>query len=98
MKSEQLNSEQLYERLENLAQQLGISIRYENLSASTIRVRSGLCKVKGRSLYIMDSSKALGEKIRLLKECLSQMDLEGVYVLPAVRRFLEGGDQEGTGG
>jgi hypothetical protein len=45
--------------------------------------------VKGRYLYIMDSSTTLSERIRLLSSCLSRMDLEGRYVLPAIRKLLE---------
>jgi len=78
-----------YEHLENLAGQLGIFIRYENLSNSDAPARSGLCMVKGRHLYIMDSSTTLSDRIRLLSSCLSRMDLEGRYVLPAIRRLLE---------
>jgi hypothetical protein len=79
----------IYEHLENLAGQLGIFIRYENLSNSEAPARSGLCVMKGRHLYIMDSSTTLSERIRLLSSCLSQMDLEGRYVLPAIRKLLE---------
>jgi len=84
----------LYEQLENLAQQLGIFIRYEDLSDSDAPARSGLCMVRGRHLYIMDSATTLSERIRLLSSCLSQMDLEGRYVLPAIRKVLEGGQGE----
>lgn len=79
----------VYEHLENLAGQLGIFIRYENLSNSDAPARSGLCMVKGRHLYIMDSSTTLSERIRLLSSCLSRMDLEGRYLLPAIRKLLE---------
>ena len=91
-----MDSNQLYEYLENLAEQLGISIRYEDLSAHEPKTTSGLCKVKGRLYYIMDRSKPLPEKISLLKECLRQTNLEGVYLLPAVRQLLQEGRSNGT--
>jgi len=81
---------QVYEHLEILARQLGISIRSENLRDSDAPARSGLCKLKGRQVYIMDSSSSLSERIRLLSVCLSQMDLDGVFILPAIRKVLEG--------
>lgn len=84
-----MNPEQVYRHLENLAEQLGISIRYDNLSDPEATARSGLCKVKGRHFYIMNSSESLSEKIRLLSLCLRRMDLEGIYVLPAIRELLE---------
>ena len=88
---------QLYEHLENLAGQLGILIRYDNLRDSDAPVRSGLCVVKGRHLYIMDTSTTLSERIRLLSSCLSRMDFEGRYVLPAIRELLEEARQGGAG-
>jgi len=84
-----MEPEQAYQHLEDLAKELGISIRYENFDNHEATARSGLCKVKGRHFYIMDMSKSLSEKIRLLSQCLSRMDLEAVYVLPAIRELLE---------
>lgn len=83
-----MQPEKIYQHLEELAEQLGISIRYEDLCDQEVSVRSGLCTVKGRNLYIMDRSKSTSEKIRLLSHCLCRMDLDGIYVLPAVREHL----------
>ena len=83
-----MKPEKTYQYLEDLAEQLGISIRYDDFSDPEVPARSGLCKVRGHHFYFMDNSKSLPEKIRLLSQCLSRMDLEGVYVLPAVRDLL----------
>ena len=83
-----MESEKTYQHLEDLAEQLGISIRYDDLSDPELPTTSGLCKVQGRHLYIMDRSKSLSEKIRLLSQCLCRMDLDGVYILPAIRELL----------
>lgn len=88
---------QLYEHLENLAGQLGISIRYDSLRDSDAPARSGLCVVKGRHLYIMDTSTTLSERIKLLSLCLSRMDFEGRYVLPVIRELLEQAREGGVG-
>ena len=77
-----------YQHLEDLAQQLGISIRYEDLYDPEVSATSGLCKVRGRHFYIMDRSKSLPDKIRLLSQCLCRMDLDSVYLLPAIRELL----------
>ncbi|NVL91215.1 MAG: hypothetical protein HWN69_09560 [Desulfobacterales bacterium] len=84
-----MEPEKTYQHLENLAGQLGISIRYESFHDQAAPTRSGLCKVKGRYFYIMDSSKSVSEKIKLLSQCLSGMDLDGIYVVPAIRKLLE---------
>lgn len=84
-----MEPEKTYQYLEDLAEKLGVSIRYEDLSCSEHTAKSALCRVKGRYLYIMDTSKDLTERIRLLSQCLSQMDLEGIYIVPAIRELLE---------
>ena len=83
-----MQPEETYQHLENLARKLGISVRYDDLYDSDVSVTSGLCKVGGRHLYIMDRSKSLSEKTRLLSQCLCRMDLDDVYLLPAIRDLL----------
>lgn len=92
-----MQPDQVYEHLENLAEQLGISIRYDDLCDPELTPTSGLCKVKGRHLYIMDRSAALCEKIRLLSQCLSRMELDGLYVVPAIRALLKEAEEAGDG-
>ncbi|OEU79621.1 MAG: hypothetical protein BA865_02760 [Desulfobacterales bacterium S5133MH4] len=84
-----MTPEKTYQYLTELAVKTGISIRYEDLSNSELTTKSGLCSIKGRFLFIMDVSKGLTERITLLSETLSQMDLGGIYVLPAIRELLE---------
>ncbi len=84
-----MEPEKTYQHLENLAEQLGISIRYENLAESGLTAKSGLCRIKERYFYIMDISRDLSERVKLLAQCLGRMDLEGVYVVPAIRKILE---------
>jgi hypothetical protein len=94
-----MEPQKTYQHLEELAEKLGISIRYEDLSSSEYNASSGLCRIGGRSFCIMDTSKTLTQRIAVLSKCLSQMDLDGIYVVPAVRALLErsrhGRDKEG---
>jgi len=83
-----MDPEKTYQYLEELAEQAGISIRYEALNGPQYGVRSGLCKIKGKRIYIMDTSQDLPERIAGLSECLAGVDLEGIYVVPAVRDLL----------
>jgi hypothetical protein len=84
-----MEPENIYQCLEDLAEQLGISIRYHDLYDLEFHPRSGLCTLRGRHVYIMDRSTSISERIGLLSQCLCRMDLEGVYVLPAVRELLD---------
>jgi hypothetical protein len=92
-----MESELVYQHLENLAEQVGISIRYDVLCDPEVGATSGLCKVKGRHLYIMDKSAGLSERIRLLSQCLSRMELDGLYVVPAIRILLKEAEGAGDG-
>ncbi|MBW2173737.1 MAG: hypothetical protein JRF64_03680 [Deltaproteobacteria bacterium] len=90
-----MDLEKTYQCLAELAEKLGISLRYEDLSSSDVTPNGGLCRVKGRYLFIMDTSKDLTQRIRALSQCLARMNLDGIYVIPAVRALLERLDKEG---
>ena len=90
-----MEPERFYGHLEELMHQLGITLRYENLGNVGVPVQSGLCNIKGRLFFIMDRSESLSEKIRLLTACLNKMNLDGVYIKPAVRERLTGKTMEG---
>jgi len=83
-----MEPEKTYQYLEDLAELLGISIRYDDFCDPEVTPTSGLCKVRGQRFYIMDRSKTLSEKISLLSQCLCRMDLDGLYLLPAIRELL----------
>ncbi len=78
----------LLQHLENLALQLNIEVRYEDLSDKEIPIHSGVCKLSGRSLIIIDLHLPLMERARILASELSRYDLESLYVLPRVRDFI----------
>ena len=83
-----MKPEQLYQNLKELAEKLGITVSEQNLRTAGIKVESGLCRVKGECIFIMDKHKSMNEKTEILAECLSKMDTEDIYVVPAVRKFL----------
>lgn len=84
-----MNPEQVYQQLSELAERLGISVSEKNLRQVGIRVQSGLCKVRGESVFIMDKHISVAEKVRLLAECLAQQPIEEVYLVPTLREVIE---------
>lgn len=80
---------QLYEELQNLAEKVGLHVTEQNFRTTGIHVRSGFCKVKEEDWCIIDKHIKLAQKIDVLAECLSAMPLDSVFILPAVRKFLE---------
>lgn len=91
-----MQAEELLSRLEGLAEQLQIPVRYAGLATEELAGRGGLCVLHGERRIIIERTLGCREKARLLAEGLSQFDLEGVYVLPAVRQAIEEARAEGS--
>ncbi len=66
-----------------------ISVLEQNLKTSGLKVRSGLCTVKGQKLLIMDKHKSVHKKIKILTAQLARIPHEDMYIIPAVRELLE---------
>jgi hypothetical protein len=90
-----MKPEKLYQELKDLAEKLDINVSEQNLRKTGIKVKSGLCKVKGKNLFIMDKHKSLHKKIKILASQLSKLPHDDLYVVPAVREMLDkyGADQ-----
>ena len=84
-----MKPEQLYQELKDLAEKLSVTVSEQNLRTAGIKVKSGLCTVKGADMFIMDKHKSVHHKIRILASQLAQMPHENVYVVPAVREVLD---------
>ncbi len=84
-----MKPDQLYQELINLAERLQVTVSEQNLKTSGVKVRSGLCKVKGQRLYVMDKHKSIHDKIRLLALQLAAIPHDDLYIKPAVRELLD---------
>ena len=84
-----MNDEVLFNQLEELAEKLGIAIRYENINVENSPGTGGLCRIKGEYVLILHSRLTVREKIRILTGALRQFDLNEIYVRPVLRELLE---------
>ena len=84
-----MKPEHIYQELKDLAEKLNITVSEQNLRISGIRVKSGLCKVKGKDMFILDKNKSIYRKNKILAACLSKMPHENIYIVPAVREWLQ---------
>jgi hypothetical protein len=84
-----MQREDLYQELEAALEQLGIQIRQESFHDFVIPATSGLCTIKGQPVFLMDKSISLNQKIRILGKYLSNLNLDHIYLKPAVREYLE---------
>lgn len=84
-----MKPDQLYHNLKETAEKIGITTKEHNFRNAGIHVSSGLCKIREEHFFIMDKRLTVREKIEILAECLSDMNLETIYVVPAVRELLK---------
>ncbi len=84
-----MKPEQIYQELKDLAEKLGITVSEQNLRTAGLKVKSGLCKVKGSNMFIMDKHKSIQKKIKILIFHLAQIPHENVFIVPAIREMLE---------
>jgi hypothetical protein len=84
-----MKPEQLYQELKNISEKLGLVVSEQNFRTTGIHVKSGYCIVKGKYQCIIDKHLKLNLKVEALAECLSQMPHESIYIIPAVREYIE---------
>jgi hypothetical protein len=83
-----MKPEQIYQGLKDLADRLGIVVSEKKLSTESLKVKSGLCKIRGQFVMILDKQLSIYNKNTILATCLSDMPLDAIFVIPAVREFL----------
>jgi ABC-type enterochelin transport system substrate-binding protein len=84
-----MKPEQIYQELNDLAEKLQITVSEQNFRTTGIAVQSGLCKVRGKNVFIMDKHKSIHKKIKILAAHLAEIHHENVFMVPAVRDLLE---------
>ena len=84
-----MKPEQTYQDLKELAEKLGVFISEQNLRSTGLKVKSGLCKVKGKNILVMDKKLPLQDKNEVLASCLSKLPHEDVFMVPALREYLD---------
>jgi len=78
----------LYE-LEELAQRVGITVRYEPLKIEGFVHTGGFCRVHGKEFVIINKKAAPWEKMHILIDALKRHDLSQIYILPSLRERLD---------
>ncbi len=84
-----MQSRQVLDHLEDLAERLGVEIVYQQLGQEDFSVGGGLCKVNGTFKVFVDRSKAVEDQIKILVRGLSTFDTEKVYLFPYIREILD---------
>jgi len=70
--------------LENIVSQLGLHLRYEKGDFN-----GGVCRIGETRMLIVNQSLQPRQKIDVIAKELSQIDLSGVFIVPAIRELIE---------
>jgi hypothetical protein len=80
----------LLARLKEVARQIGIRVREEDLEGDgEFPIAGGLCRFRGREVLLLDRRAGVGQQTELLLKCLARADLSNVFLVPAVRERIE---------
>lgn len=91
-----MKPEKLYHELKELAEKIGMRVSEQNFRITTgIRVKSGFCIVKEQECCFIDKHLKPNKKTEVLAECIleklasSNQSLETIFLVPAVREYME---------
>ncbi|MBU1172119.1 MAG: hypothetical protein KKD44_21400 [Proteobacteria bacterium] len=90
-----MKQDEIYRHLKDLAENLGIRFAEKNFRNAGIPVNSGLCKIEGVFHFYMDKHKRPREKNEILANTLSQFPLDDIYIIPALREFIDQHNDQG---
>lgn len=83
-----MKPEQIYQELKDIVEKLGITVSEQNLRKTGISVKSGICKVKGKQIFIMDKHKSIHKKNKILVSLLKELPHENIYIVPVIRELI----------
>ncbi len=92
-----MDASRLWMLLNELAGQVGVEVRLEVLTDDEeYAARGGLCRLGQRLVAFVDRRLSPEGRTRQLGLALRGLALEGVYLRPAVRDFLQGLEEAGA--
>ena len=78
-----MDSENILMCLEELAEKLGIELRWDTLSSE-----GGICELRGKRILMVDRDLNDLSKIDVMAAALCDEPIEDLYILPEVRETL----------
>jgi len=77
------------EDLKDTARKLSIEILFADLSDPEIPAQSGICKVRGEDLIVVDKRLSAPRQIEVILNIFQQFDWDDVYIASWIRERLE---------
>jgi hypothetical protein len=88
-KSSMMDAHARLEDLKAVAAKLSIDIETGNFADDEFPIQSGLCRVKGKNLIILDKKLTPETQAEIILQALENFDLETIYVPSWIREQLE---------
>lgn len=79
-----MKHEEVIQQLQDVAQQLGITLRYDQGN-----FEGGYCILKAQRLLLVNKRLTPARKASVLAAALREIGLEGVFLTPALREYIE---------
>jgi hypothetical protein len=79
-----MKSEELIEELHSLADQLGVTVRYERGD-----FEGGYCVLREQRLLLINRRLGPSRKASLLAVAMQEIGLDSVYLKPVLRAYIE---------
>ena len=79
-----MTQELILQGFESLIQNLSIDLRYERGD-----FKGGLCKIDDKNVLIVNNKLPIDKKINLMAVELNRLNLEQIYIRPALRNIIE---------
>jgi hypothetical protein len=76
--------EELLVELENLADEIGVTIRFEKGDFD-----GGYCILRAERMIVVNKKLSIQRKVSVISLALNEMGIENVFIKPAVRLFIE---------
>lgn len=86
-----IKKEELYSHFEQLAEQMGIV-----LVEGRGDFKGGYCQVHDEEFIVLNQTRPLESRLRVLAESFGQLEIADRYMVPALREFIE--KSSGTSG
>ncbi len=79
-----MTPEELLDELEIVAQDLGVSIRYEKGNFD-----GGYCILRDERIIVVNKKLNENRKAGVIAQAFGELGIENIYIKPAVRLFIE---------
>lgn len=79
-----MKNDKLFAEFEDLAEKLDLKILKGKGD-----FMGGTCIVNNKTVIVINKQKPVEQRLKTLANCFLEFDLEKIYVIPAVRAYLE---------